>query len=379
MPLLTGASSVVSPHKPIKVLHVLAPMSEGGLERVVTMLALGQKAEGAQVAAVVDQTEASSHAFVRRLASLEIPVTVVAVPPRHYYAEYAELRGLLDRLQPDIVHTHGSRADIVGGLAARRGGTKHVSTVHGFTGGGLRNRLYEFLQRWALRSADGVIAVSSPLVERLASAGLARQRIHLVPNGYLAAGKLLERRAARDLLSLPADTPIIGWVGRLSLEKGADVMIEALALSDQSWRLSIIGDGPQSDVLRARARDLGVANRISWHGSVADAALLLRAFDVFVLSSRTEGTPIILFEAMHAGIPIVATSVGGVPDVISAAHAVLVPPENPRLIADAIDHIRVDQNAALQRSARALQRVTDAYGHARWIASTRAVYETVLR
>jgi glycosyltransferase involved in cell wall biosynthesis len=379
MPLLTGASSVVSPHKPIKVLHVLAPMSEGGLERVVTMLALGQKAEGAQVAAVVDQTEASSHAFVRRLASLEIPVTVVAVPPRHYYAEYAELRGLLDRLQPDIVHTHGSRADIVGGLAARRGGTKHVSTVHGFTGGGLRNRLYEFRQRWALRSADAVIAVSSPLVERLASAGLARQRIHLVPNGYLAAGKLLERRAARDLLSLPADTPIIGWVGRLSLEKGADVMIEALALSDQSWRLSIIGDGPQSDVLRARARDLGVANRISWHGSVADAALLLRAFDVFVLSSRTEGTPIILFEAMHAGIPIVATSVGGVPDVISAAHAVLVPPENPRLIADAIDHIRVDQNAALQRSARALQRVTDAYGHARWIASTRAVYETVLR
>jgi len=107
-------------------------------------------------------------------------------------------------------------------------------------------------------------------------------------------------------------------VGRLSREKGADVILDAIAACKPPWRLSIIGDGPERERLKQQAARLGITDRVTWHGPVSNAGKLLSAFDAFVLSSRTEGTPIVLFEAMHSGVPIVTTSVGGVPDVVSS-------------------------------------------------------------
>lgn len=363
----------------LKALHVLAPMREGGLERVVAMLAHGQTSTGVHVAAVLEPHDAAQHPFVRRLEELEVPVTVIAVDPRNYWGEYKALRALITRLRPDVVHTHGYRADIVAGFAARRSGIPQISTVHGFTGGGIRNRAYERVQRFALRRADAVIAVAAAMIDRLAAAGIPRDRIHCVPNGFIDSSPALERHAARATLGLSFHQPIIGWVGRLSREKGADVMLEALALADPAWRLSVIGDGPEMGKLKANAQRLGIAERVIWHGAVADAASLLRAYDVVALSSRTEGTPIVLFEAMNAEVPIVATAVGGVPDVISAEQGLLVPPETPALLAEALDRVRVDPDAASQRSRLARQRLAEKFGHSAWVQSVDRAYEIARR
>jgi glycosyltransferase involved in cell wall biosynthesis len=362
-----------------RVLHVLAPMREGGLERVVTMMSVGQKANSVHVAAVVEPGTADRHPFIEQLEVLGVPTTRIVVGARSYLREYRSLSALVACLQPDVVHTHGYRADVIGGSVARAHHVPTVSTVHGFTGGGSRNRLYERVQSLALRRADAVIAVSAPLVLRLTEGGIPPGKIHCVPNGFAQAVDTLTRAAARKRLDIKPDALVAGWVGRLSREKGADVMLRALAEADPRWHLSFIGEGDEFDRLRQQAATLRIADRIAWHGHIANAGSLLAAFDAFVLSSRTEGTPIALFEAMNAGVPIVATRVGGVPDVVSSSHALLVPAEQPGKIAQALSEIERDPSAAIDRSMRARKRLLDSFSLATWLGAIDAVYAAARR
>jgi L-malate glycosyltransferase len=358
-----------------KVLHVLAPAREGGAERVVAMMSAGQKRGGVRVAAVITPRDADGHPFEVRLQGLGVPVTSIIVPGRSYLKEYRLLLALVDRIKPQIVHTHGYRGDIIGGAVARARNIPTVSTVHGFTGGGRRNRLYEWIQRRALRHASAVIAVSKPLAQLLADAGVPRAKIHCVPNAFTASYSPLPRAEARDRLGIDPDKLVVGWVGRLSREKGADVMIDALSHANDAWQLSIIGDGAKRNALQQRAAKLGVADRVTWHGPVENAGSLLSAFDAFVLSSRTEGTPITLLEAMHAGVPIVATRVGGVPDVVGHSHAILVPSEDPHAIAHALDELVSDRSAAAQRSTLARERLLQSFSSGAWFEAIDAVYD----
>src|SRR5690606_28035358 len=153
---------------------------------------------------------------------------------------------------------------------------------------------------------------------------------------------------------VPAGEFHLGWVGRLSREKAADVLIEALArVPDLPGSVSIVGDGRDRLALEQRAEELGVAERIRWQGALADAGRYFEGFDGFVLSSRTEGTPMVLFEAMSARTPVVATAVGGVPSVVSSDEAVLVPSEDPAALAAALRSLYEDRAGAAARAARA--------------------------
>jgi len=361
------------------VLHVLAPTREGGLERVVTMMSVGQRANSVHVAAVVEPSTADGHPFIVQLEVLGVPVTRVVVRARSYLREYRSLSALVARLQPGVVHTHGYRADVIGGAVARAHRVPTVSTVHGFTGGGRRNWLYERVQSLALRRADAVIAVSAPLVQRLADDGVPRHKIHCIPNGFTPLVDTVTRAAARHRLGIRTDALVAGWVGRLSREKGADVMLDALAESDPRWQLSVIGEGDELNHLRRQAATLRISSRVAWHGPIANAGSLLTAFDAFVLSSRTEGTPITLLEAMNAGVPIVATRVGGVPDVVNSSHALLVPAEQPRMIAQALSEVEREPSAAADRSLRARERLLQSFSPVTWLDAIDAVYEAAGR
>lgn len=358
------------------ILHVLAPGRAGGLERVVAMLAGAQRADqlDARVVAVLDPAERGEHPFLAELAATAVPYVVLRVGARDYVGEARGVLRVLRGLPDAVVHTHGYRADVVGGWAARRAGVPAVATVHGYTGGGWRNRLNERVQALALRRADAVVAVSRPLVERLRRAGVRAAAIHLVRNGLAPVDAPLARAEARAALGIPADALVAGWVGRLSPEKGADVAIEALASAPSAWRLAVIGDGPQGAPLRERAAALGVAERVRWLGLVPAAARYLAAFDAFVLSSRTEGTPIALLEAMAMSIPVVATRVGGVPDVMEASEGLLVDSEHPRAIGDALAAIARDEPAARVRAQAAARRVALHHSLASWVEAHARIY-----
>jgi glycosyltransferase involved in cell wall biosynthesis len=318
------------------------------------------------------------HPFIARLRSLGIPFTSIVVGTRSYAREYRALRALVARLKPGVIHTHGYRADIIGGAVAKANSIPTVSTVHGFTGGSKRNRFNQTLQCFALRFADAVIAVSKPLVEVLRTAGVPRERICLIPNGFGPPDKILTRAAAREKLGLADDAWVVGWVGRLSPEKGPDVMVSALARSHPAWRLSMIGDGRERHNLIAQAAKLGIGDRMTLHGEVADAGAVFAAFDAFVLSSRTEGTPIALFEAMWANIPVVATAVGGIPDVVTSVHAFLVPPEQPGAIGDALNQIRRDPAGAANRAKEASYRLSQRFSLDAWVDAVDEAYRRVV-
>lgn len=361
------------------ILHILAPGAVGGLERVVRSLAAGHRALGHRVCvAVIHEPGQTEHPFVTALSDSGIEIFPIPVAPRAYLTERAMIAALCGKLRPDVVHTHGYRADVVDGGAARRLGIPTVTTVHGFTGGGWKNRLYERLQRRAFRQFDAVVAVSRPLAEALVREGVPRGRVHEIRNAWDDAVAFQDRSAACRELGVPNDGFRLGWVGRVSQEKGPDVMLQALALlGDPAVRLSMVGDGPERDVLQRRGEALGIAARVTWHGTVAEAAPLFRAFDVFVLSSRTEGTPMALFEAMAAGVPVVATAVGGVPEVISRAEAILVRPDDPTRLADAIREALSDPAAARARARAARQRLEREFAVQPWLERYDVLYHTL--
>jgi len=363
--------------RPLTILHLAAPGVAGGLESVVLELTSGLRLSGHRVVlAAVLERGTEDHPVTRRAAEEGVEVRRLEVPPRAYLMEYRLLRQAIADVRPDVIHTHGYRADLIGGLAARRAGVPWVSTVHGFTGGDRKNRIYEWLQVRAYRRVQSVVAVSEAIRERLMREGIPAARIHLLPNAW-APKSMWSRENARRRLGIVDGDPVIGWVGRLTREKGADVFLEALALlPNRHWRACIVGDGRERPALAARALALGIADRVAWQGLVHDAAALYPAFDTWVLSSRTEGTPIALFEAMAARVPAIVTAVGGVPDVVSAAEALLVPPERPDALAAAIAAVLADPAAADARVEAAYRRLAEAYAPADWLAAHVALYRS---
>ncbi len=164
----------------------------------------------------------------------------------------------------------------------------------------------------------------------------------------------------------------------MSHEKGPDVLIHALDyLRDLRLTVSFIGDGRQRRKLEGGSIESGPEHQVVWHGAVQRADRLFKAFDLFVLSSRDEGTPLVLFEAIAAGVPVVATRVGGIPDAVSSSEALLVPPNDPRALADAIRMAYTDLSAAAERARAARERLDSEFSLRPWLERYLQVYREV--
>jgi glycosyltransferase involved in cell wall biosynthesis len=353
------------------------------MERVVEMLAVGQAehSHAVRVAAVVTPDSAAKvERYLLALGAGGIPVHRVEVAGRGYARESAMVADLVREFRPDVVHSHGYRTDVVDGPRVRRQGTPFVVTAHGYTGGGFRNHVYEWIQRRSLKRCDAVVAVSRPLQQELARAGIARDRLHLVVNGWKAPASTATPAEARRALGTREGTFAIGWVGRVSHEKGLEVAIRALTeLRDVPVALVVVGDGPRRAEMVALAAQLGVSTRVHWVGVVSGAARLFTGFDALVCSSHTEGTPIVLLEAMSAGVPIVSTRVGGIPDILTDDEAVLVSAGDASAIAAAIRAIIRDPAVGESRAAAARARLERDRGADHWVAEYDHVYEAAMR
>lgn len=340
---------------------------------------LRQAGHDCRLFVVLDPGQAGRHPAEAAFRRAGVPVTTVEMPARSYRAERQALAKVCGDFQPDIVHTHGGRPDVVDAWVARRQGIPWVSTVHGFTGGGgIKGRFYEWLQVRSLRRGDAVIAVSTPIVEALRRKGVPQGHVHRVPNAWCPppGAERVDRVAARDALGVPRGGVRLGWIGRVSPEKGPDVMVRALAtLKRPHVQLSVVGDGAALPSSRTLAAELGVAGQITWHGLLPDAGRLVTAFDVVVMSSRTEGTPIILFEAVAGRVPLVTTAVGGVPDVVSDREAVLVPSDDPVALAQGIARALDDRAGALSRATAASERIAFKFGMGPWIERHVQLYQ----
>jgi glycosyltransferase involved in cell wall biosynthesis len=384
---LTAETRPSEASKTLSIVHVLAPNSVGGLETVVLALAIGQARSGHTVRVIAVETPgADTSTFTSTLDQAGVEVLKIPVRGRGYLVERAAVAAICRRIRPDVVHTHGYRPDVVDGPAIKRLGIATVSTIHGLTNHqNLKGRFFHWLQARALRGYDAVVVVSRPLVGAYTERGITPNRIHCVPNGW-GGPTPFSREEARASLGIGQHELAVGWIGRLSIEKGADVFIDAMAhvarrrAGEGPLKTIVIGDGPERQALCARADSLGLTgHQLQWLGVVTGAGRLAAAFDVIVLSSRSEGTPIALLEAMAAGAPVVATSVGGVPDVVGSGEALLVPPDEPRALAAAIEDTLRHRADACVRATAARERLKTEYDLSRWLSRYDRLYRALRR
>jgi len=371
----------VSSAATLSIMHIAAPGEVGGLERVLHALAVGMNGRGhaIHVAAVLDRRQRAPH-FLEQLHAAGVHVHPIVLRPRAYLAERREVRRLCRAIAPDVVHTHSDRPDVLDAPVARRLGIPTVTTLHGSSKMGGKASVYEWIQLKMLRRFSAIVVVSEPLVREVTLYGVDTDRVHLIPNAWCPRGLPLERSDAREALGVPHSEPIIGWVGRLIPVKAPDLFVEALALlRERRWHAVVIGDGPARAAAESLARARGIRGRITFAGALPNAAPYFSAFDVFVLSSRSEGTPITIFEAMSARVPIVATRVGGVPQVLDDTDAMLVEPESPAALAVELDAALDSLRDSSARTARAAARLTSRYAIGPWLDAHERLYGRLAR
>lgn len=378
---IAGATRGARAEDRLTVLHVTAPGPVGGLESVVRQLAEGHHERGhhVHVAAVLDISQRGVP-FVEQLETSGIRVHRITLSGRGYLAERAAIRKICRAVRPDIVHTHGPRPDVLDSGVARRLGIATVTTAHGSSRMGGVTRIHEWLERLAFRRMDAVVAVSAPLAATLEQEGVPSGRVHTVLNAWRPSVPFQAPEDARRTLGINGDAYHIGWIGRLIPAKGGDVFLRALAgVRDIPFIASVIGDGPERPALEQLARDGAIADRVRFHGTQLNAAAVCRAFDLLVMSSRTEGTPVVLLEAMAAGVPTVVTAVGGIPDIVSAHESILVEPESPDALAAAIREAATHAPASRRRAENAARHLREHLDEETWLDRYEDVYRAVRR
>lgn len=363
----------------MRIAHVAAPAAFGGLESVVAALAAGTASAGHEVTVVlVLEPGVAVPLWAEALEDRSVRVRPLHLPARAYVRERREVRALLGSERVQVVHTHGFRPDVLHGGVARSLRIPVVSTAHGFASTDGIGRIYEWLQVGAWRRFDAVVAVSRPLQGDLAKAGVPARSLEFIPNGLGDdAAPRATRQEARQLLGLPEDAAVIGWVGRLSPEKDPLAMLEAFASvkNERAW-LCMIGDGPLLEACREASATPRLRDRVLLAGGRPSASRLFAAFDVLALSSRTEGTPMVILEAATARLPVISTAVGGVPDLLGDGAGWLVPAGAPAALAEAIDDALRQRPEAKSRAEALSARLVASSSS--WVAQYIALYERLL-
>ena len=249
-----------------------------------------------------------------------------------------------------IVHSHGYKPNTFLGVIPKKN-FKTVSTVHGWAKqtAGLKVRAYEFLDSLALRRMDRVVAVSKGVEADLVKRGLRKDKIELIYNGinFNHNASNFDSLKMREKYGIPDNAHVIGTLGRLSAVKGHAFLIKAMPLILEEIRdciLVIAGDGPLKADLERLIRELNLTHSVKLTGYVKNVGQFLSMIDLFVLPSLSEGLPISLLEAMAFGKPVVASAVGGIPEVITNdKEGVLVPSGDPNSIAKVVSNLIVNK------------------------------------
>jgi glycosyltransferase involved in cell wall biosynthesis len=301
-------------------------------------------------------------------AACEAGIVVDVIGERFPYdpSVISELRRLVEHHAPDIIQTHSVKSHFLMRLSGLWRERPWVAFHHGYTTPNLKMRAYNQLDRWSLRAPALVITVSEAFARQMKSAGVQPGRIRVLHNSIdTDRAKAASKEAAlalRASLGIAQDERVALSVGRLSHEKAHADLVSAIdylrrILPKIKARLLIVGDGPERGRVEHTVAALGLRDQVKLVGQVSDVSPYYALADLFVLPSLSEGSPNVLLEAMAASLPIVATAVGGVPEIVSHDEsALLIAPRDTRAMAEAIAGLLKDAGRArsLAANARAL-------------------------
>jgi glycosyltransferase involved in cell wall biosynthesis len=377
-------------------MRIISRMNIGGPATHVVLLNAGLDREGYDCLLVAG-SEGANEGSLRDLALsndlrlAQIPELGREIAPWSDLVTLVKLYKMMRRERPHIVHTHTAKAGFVGRIAARLAGvpvvlhTFHGHVFHGYFSPA-KTRLFLLMERLGARLSTRIITISPRLREEIAQFGVTeRRRIMVIPLGFELEAFASQPRATGDFrrsLGLPKDAKLVGAIGRLAPIKNIPLLLEAAAIArkqEPSIHVVLVGDGELRQELEARAEALGLADAVVFAGWRRELASVYADLDAVVISSHNEGTPASLIEAMATGCPVLATRVGGVPDLITDGKTGrLVPPGDSEGLAAALVALFREPERTAKMADLARERTLERHQATRLVADVDWLYRELL-
>ena len=355
--------------RPLRLLAIIEARTLTGPAKNLIEFAQLAGAHGVEMSTATFTRAEDSNLFLDTARRESVPVFPIPERRRFDRDVIHAIAELVSVVQPDIVQTHAVKSHFLVRLAEVHRRVPWIAFHHGYTWSGRRARLYNQLDLWSLRAATKVITVSEPFRRQLQRRGVAADRIEIVhnairPDWAAEAGKPENSTTLRAEMNIAPDCHVVLSVGRLSREKDHVTLLEAMSLLPKRFatHLVIVGEGPERRRIEKRIASLGIAGSVTLTGQQNSAEPYYGIANMAVLSSRSEGSPNALLEAMAAGVPVVATDVGGVSEI--AVHddtALLVPPGDPGELAEFMGRLIREPQLGPRLAARARQIVRERY------------------
>ncbi len=364
----------------LRILELYHDSGPGGAEQMIVDLCHGLAESGHRVTAGL-----LCHGWLYdQLQRAPVRTFVMSKKRRTDLRFMGNLTRLIRETDADVIHAHEFSSNVSGSVAARWTGRAVVATVHGkeYIASRLRRRL---ACRWVGRSCDRMVSVSGTIGRFLAeSAGVPPEKLQTIYNG-IDTLKYVQGDAGEDLrreLGVAPGAPVVGAVGSLYPVKGHTYLVQAMAqIAKQlpSVMCLLIGHGHLRATLEREVKVLGLERHVKFLGYRSDVPRLLGALDLFVLPSLSEGLPLSLLEAMATGRPVVATDVGGNPEVVQdGATGYLVEPRRPDLLADRILELLMDPGRGKAMGVRARATVHERFGVERMVREYERLFREIV-
>lgn len=364
----------------MNILFLATHMNTGGISQYILTLGRALKQRGHSVFVVSSggnlEPSLEDAGIVHRTMNIK---TKSELSPKIYFAA-AELRRFIKEHSIDIVHAHTRITQVMGSVISRATGTPYISTCHGFFKPRFSRRLFPC---WG----EAVIAISDAVrLHLIQDFHVPESNVFLVPNGIdtgeFASVSEEEKRSRRAGLGF-SDEPLIGIIARLSDVKGHDTLIRAfndVVQAVPKARLLIVGEGKEEAVLKKMAKDFNLTEQIKFYPVVNKTAEILSLLDIFVMPSLQEGLGLAVMEAQAAGLPVVASRVGGIPSLIEDGKTgILVPAGSPDDLAKAIKAMLNDPARAREMGQQARQFVSEKFSVGKMADATLDVYESIIK
>ena len=360
--------------KPWRVAMLIDSFEAGGAERIAVEVASGLDRERFSPIVVATRHGGPLDDVLRRA-----DVEYVVLGRRHGFSprKYRRAHRLLRNV--DLIHSHKLGSNLWGALLSRTTGVPLVVRDPTFSGTPSRVRTYGY-RWWIAPVARCIICPSTSLARSLYAEGVPPGLVEVIPNG-VRLDAALPREEARAELGLDPAAFVVGIVARLREEKAHEVLFRAAAQLRDDGRdvtVCVVGDGPRREALVETAEGLGLDGSIVWAGERAEAKRLPAAFDVGVICSDFEGLPVAALETLAAGVPMVCTAVGTMPDILSEGAGLIVPVRDDAALATAIRSFIDDRAAAAEAGLRARDVVRQHYEYQQMVRAFERVYDRVL-
>lgn len=357
-----------------KIIFLFTPGPIGGAEKIVANGIRALIEEGVDVSLWVIKEERVPHvteAFVQLLNEISVVTRQFSSYKIFDRTLLANLKLALSEVKPDIIHAHGFKAAFYGKLSAPAS-TALIITHHGKSAHTLKVRLYEFIEDQIMKSSSAVIAVSQDMKRTLTKVGIKESNITVVEN-FLTTEIIKKQPTDESTLK-------ILFVGRLSPEKGCSILVEAIKkLEKEKIVLTILGDGIERENLEIKVKELNLDQIIHFAGFKQNVNEYMASSDAIVMPSYREGQPLTLIEACCMGLPVVASNVGGIPDlIIENENGYLFAAGDPFQLAQTLKKLLANIGTLKSKAEKLAPVYEERFSRRNWAENTAKVYEMVL-